>query len=70
MVVVSVHVLYCLLKEWQKLCWLFPQLLTQLVVEVLQVVQRDPEHVDVLLRISLQLFAEESYGEFAALTGR
>lgn len=52
-VVVPKDVLNCLLKQWQILGRLLAELLTQLIVEVLQMVQRDAEHEHIFFRVSL-----------------
>lgn len=63
-VVVPIYVLNCLLKKRQVLGRLLAELLTQLIVEVLQMVQRDAEHENIFFRVSLQLLSESELSEF------
>ena len=63
-VVLPVDLLHCVLKVGQELGGLLAKLLRKSIVEVLQVVQRDAQHVDAFLCISLQLLSKGSMASF------
>lgn len=64
-IVVSINLLHSVFEMLQVLAWLLAQLLRELVVEVLQVVQRDAHHEHVFLRVALQLLSAKGLdGEF------
>lgn len=64
-IIVPVHLLHSVFEVLKVLAWLLTQLLGELVIEVLQMVQRDAEHEDILFCIALQLLSVKGLvGEF------
>jgi hypothetical protein len=57
-VVGSVDLLHSRLKARQVFGWIFTQTLSECVIEVLEMIEGNTEHVDMLLCVLLQLFSK------------